>query len=203
MAAGVTAILRGVWLGRIWFACPVKIMQDLPDLIALYWRAGTRVKQPFKRASAQDFLEPEKVILVDHIWTETDVLMLAKPGEAHSVWAMWETGTSILRCWYVNLEFPLHRTSLGFDTMDQELDIVIRPDLSRWRWKDEDSFEELVEAGLYSAEEARAIRVEGERVIQQMYVRQSPFCDGWEKWSPSPEWTIPELPDGWDRLYLG
>jgi Protein of unknown function (DUF402) len=197
---GNAAVLRGVWLGKVWFACPVMIVQDNPDLVALYWRAGTRVKQPFKRASAQDFLKPEKVTLVDHTWFGTDILSLTRPGESHSVWAMWETGTSNLRCWYVNLEFPFRRTHLGFDTMDQEMDVVISPDLSQWHWKDEDSFEEMVKAGLYSAEEACAIRAEGERVIKHALANESPFCDGWEKWMPPSEWTIPELPQGWDKI---
>lgn len=197
---GEPVVLRGVLFGKIWFACPAIIVQDIPGLIALYWRAGTRVKQPFKRTSAQDFLTPEKVTLVDHTWFGTDVLSLTKPGESHSVWAMWETGTSFLRCWYVNLEFPFQRTSLGFDAMDQELDIVISPDLSRWHWKDEESFKEMVEAGVFTADEARAIRAEGEHVIRQMEAGESPFCDGWEKWSPPKEWAIPELPQGWERL---
>jgi hypothetical protein len=198
--SGDTVVLRGILFGKIWFAGPATVVQDDPDLIALYWPAGSRSREFFKRATAKDFLTTKKVILVDHIWSGTDVLMLAKPGEAHSVWVMWETGTSDFRCWYVNLELPLQRTHLGFDTMDQELDIVISPDLSQWRWKDEDTFAEMVEAGVFTAEEARSIRAEGERVIQQMRVGASPFCDGWEKWSPPPEWTIPELPEGWDKL---
>ena len=70
--------------------------------------------------------------------------MLAIPAAAHSVYVMWETGRTELRCWYVDLQEPLRRTTLGFDTMDHLLDIVISPDQSAWRWKDEDEFEEAV-----------------------------------------------------------
>ena len=59
--------------------------------------------------------------------------MLAVPGESHAVWIMWERGHTKLRCWYINLETPLLRTPIGFDTMDHELDIVISPDRSGWR----------------------------------------------------------------------
>ena len=30
------------------------------------------------------------------------------------------------------------RTPIGFDYLDRLLDIEIAPDLSRWKWKDED-----------------------------------------------------------------
>jgi hypothetical protein len=83
---------------------------------------------------------------------------------------------------------------------DQELDIVIRPDRSAWHWKDEAAFEDMVAAGLFSAEEARAIRAEGERVIRKMQAGEPPFCDGWEDWRPPPEWGLPELPSGWDDI---
>jgi predicted RNA-binding protein associated with RNAse of E/G family len=128
------------------------------------------------------------------------VLMLATPGAAHSVYAMRETGQTRLRCWYVDLQEPLRRTAIGFDTMDHLLDIVTSPDRSEWRWKDEDEFQEAVAIGVYSPEEARAIRAEGERVIELLRTGQPPFCDGWDRWSPPAEWKIPQLPDGWDRI---
>lgn len=102
-----------------------------------------------------------------------------------------------------NLQDPLRRTPIGFNSMDHILDIVISPDRSEWRWKDEDDFEEAVAIGVYSAQKARAIRAEGERVVERMQANQSPFCDGWERWSPPPEWEIPTLPVGWDSFMPG
>ena len=84
--------------------------------------------------------------------------------------------------------------------MDQELDIVIAPDRSAWRWKDEDRFERMVAEGVFTARQARAIRAEGAQVIEDLHAGASPFCDGWESWSPPPAWSIPRLPPGWDEL---
>jgi predicted RNA-binding protein associated with RNAse of E/G family len=84
--------------------------------------------------------------------------------------------------------------------MDHLLDIVISPDRSEWRWKDEDEFQEAVAIGVYSTEKARAIRAEGEGVIGRLETGKSPFWDSWEKWSPPAGWGIPALPAGWDKI---
>ncbi len=195
-----TILLRGVSRQIIWFAMPVVVVRDSPELIALYWRAGTPNKIPEKRLTPMELLTNQKVNLMDRTWEETDVLMLVTPGASHAVYAMWESGHSRFRCWYVDLQDPLRRTSLGFDTMDHLLDIVISPDRAKWRWKDEDEFREAVEIGLYSMEKASAIRAEGKRVIKLLETNQSPFFDGWERWSPPSEWQRPVFPDDWDRM---
>jgi hypothetical protein len=197
--AGDPIVLRGVWREILWWAAPATIVQDTPELIAMYWQAGTPNMDSAKRLRPVDLLS-NKVHLVQHTWVETDVLILVTPGAAHAVYVMWETGQARLRGWYVNLQEPLRRTRLGFDTMDHLLDIVISADRSSWHWKDEDEFEGAVALGVYSPEEARAIRTEGERVIERLEAGQPPFCDGWERWTPPAKWSIPSLPDGWDKL---
>jgi hypothetical protein len=177
---------------------PAVVVLNTPERIAFFWREGTRWKDVSRHPIGGEVLTFATGELTDQTWTETDVLMLARPEEAHSVYVMWEAGHTKLRCWYVNLQTPLRRTRIGFDMMDQELDIVIDPDLSAWRWKDVDEFDRMVAEGVFSASEAHAIRTEGERVIREMKAVEPPFCEGWEKWSPPPEWQIPELPPGWD-----
>ena len=192
-------MLRGVWHQKLWWAGMATVVKDTPDLIAMYWQAGNPSMIPAKRATPHNLLS-KKIHLVPRKWMETDVLMLVTPGSSHAVYVMWETGQTKLRCWYINLQEPLRRTNLGFDTMDHLLDIVISADLSAWHWKDEDEFEEAVTIGVYSLEEAQSIRAEGERAISLFQKRQSPFCDGWERWSPPTKWEIPAMPKGWDRF---
>src|SRR3990170_92281 len=100
------------------------------------------------------------------------------------------------RSWYINLEDPFRRTALGFDFLDQMLDIVASPDLSSWRRKDEDEFEEAVRIGVISPARANALRSEGEKAIAWLQSGKSPF-NGWEKWRPDPSWAVPVLPKGW------
>lgn len=196
---GDVIVLRGVQRQTVWWASAAIIVQDTPKLIATYWQAGTPNMDSAKRPAPRDLLSNE-THLVPHTWAKTDVLMLVTPGAAHAIWVMWETGQTKLRCWYVNLQEPLRRTRLGFDSMDHLLDIVISPDRSVWHWKDEDEFEEAVALGVYSPEKARAIRAEGEQVIEMLQAGSSPFCDGWEKWSPPAPWGIPVLPEGWGNI---
>jgi hypothetical protein len=139
--------------------------------------------------------------LADAVWTDSRMLYLMTPGAAHSVHLWWKAPDWSFGGWYVNLQEPIRRTRLGFDYMDQTLDIVIEPDLS-WHWKDEHEIDGALATGFLTPEQARAIRAEGERVIERLEARAAPFSDGWEQWHPDPDWPIPELPAGWDSLDL-
>lgn len=83
--------------------------------------------------------------------------------------------------------------------MDLALDIVINPDLSKWWWKDEEEFADMIELGILSPSQAQALRTEGEKAIQMAVNNQPPFCDGWERWSPPGNWQIPVYSANWER----
>lgn len=212
---GRVIAMRGIRQNYIWYALPMYVVQDTRDLLACYWPAGIRTKMRKKpsgeRLTALD-IHQTLPVLVDSSWVETDVLMLIPTGAAHAIYVMWDAvplnprnkelwrrdllHRQPLR-WYVNLQNPIRRNPLGIDTWDNMLDIEITPDRKSWRWKDEQELEEAVAVGLYTAAEAQEIRAEGERVIERLRNNRSPFCDGWEKWSPPADWTVPTLPAGW------
>jgi hypothetical protein len=194
-------VLRGVLKGKLWWACPAYVVQDTSELIALYWPVGTPTRSPVRRPTVREELE-NHIELEQRNWTDNDVLSLNKPGAGFSIEIMWQAGTRQIRCWYVHLQEPLRRTKIGFDTMDQILDIVISPDQSRWHWKDEDEFREAEAIGLYTPDKARTIRAEGERVIRMLEMKASPFSDGWQDWSPPIRWTIPTFPTDWEIFPL-
>jgi hypothetical protein len=178
----------------------VIVVRDEPDLVALYWPVGTPNKYPGRRITPHDLLANRGLPLIDSHWVNTDVLILVQPTASHAVYAMWEGGHARFLCWYINLQAPLHRTNIGFDTTDYILDIVIQPDCRAWHWKDEDEFKEAISIGVYSAEQAQAIRAEGEAVIRQMQAGSPPFFKDWEHWLPPGDWSLPNFSPGWDRI---
>ena len=121
----------------------------------------------------------------------------ARPGDAHAIGLFWQGPTWEFLGWYGNLQEPLRRTRIGFDSADQALDVQIAPDRT-WRWKDEDEFASVQERGVISARDAVAIRDEGERVIAAVEANLWPFNAGWEHWRPDPAWPIPRIQEGWD-----
>jgi predicted RNA-binding protein associated with RNAse of E/G family len=75
----------------------------------------------------------------------------------------------------------------------------VDPDRS-WRWKDEDHLAEALDVGLFTAQQAKAMRAEGERVIERIEAWAAPFDEGWENWRPDPDWPLPSIPNGWADL---
>jgi hypothetical protein len=200
--SGENATLRGVG-SKVFWAYPTMVVQDTSDLIVLYMPSGVLGKDTDHRPTPQELLlSPENINIVDCQWNRTDVLFVIKPEDSFSTYIMWDTGTKNLDCWYINLQEPIRRTEIGFDTMDNMLDIVISPDMKEWRWKDNDEFEEAKKAGFYSSEKAREIWDEGEKAINLITLERRSLYKKWEKWQVNPEWEIPKLSPFWDKVNL-
>jgi len=195
---GDHVLLRQVWHGRPWFVRAVTVVRDTPELTALYVAPGTICKWPCT-------IDGQRLRIPQDEWDFEDVpwyghmLRLTVPGERDSVSLFWnESGQ--FASWYIDLETPMARTPLGFDYTDQMLDIVVAPDLSRWRWKDEDELEEGVRLGLWDEAQAAKTRAEGERALTRLLARERPLDERWEDWRPDPSWSVPTLPAGWDII---
>jgi predicted RNA-binding protein associated with RNAse of E/G family len=197
--AGENAILRGVGKKVLW-AFPTTVVQDSSELIVLYMPAGVLGKNVRQKPTPKEYLDEDKINIVDCQWNRTDVLFLIVPGDSFSTYVMWDTGTKNLDCWYVNLQEPIRRTKIGFDTMDHALDVVIHPDMSSWEWKDDDEFQEAQKVGYFSAEKAREIWSEGERAVKLITSERRSMYEKWATWQANPEWGIPKLSPLWDKV---
>jgi uncharacterized protein len=187
---GEIVVLRELWHGRIWKARPWIVVHDARDELALWAPGGNEVRLPPGSGIPRDDWTLEPAVVT------TSILRLVRPGSAHAVMVFSEDDGFV--GWYVNLERPLERSRVGWDYLDLELDIFVRPDRT-WSLLDEDEFEEAQRRGVISREEARAVRAEAGRVIERIERWESPFRDGWEAWRPDPEWRAPlALPPGWD-----
>jgi predicted RNA-binding protein associated with RNAse of E/G family len=208
-APGRVILHRNVRRGRIGWVRPARVVSDDERGLLLWVARGTPVANEafhdgrfMRQLPFEEWvLGPHRLVVGD--WNGPGVLKLIPPGAAHSVW-WFRDEAGRFSGWYVNLEEPAVRWEddgglAGVDMIDQDLDIVVRPDRS-WEWKDEDEFvERLRHPEHYWVTDEAAVRAEGERVVKQIEAGEFPFDGAWTGFRPDPHWTIPELPPGWDR----
>jgi hypothetical protein len=204
---------RNVRRGRLGWVRPGRVVSD-DDRGLLIWVArrspvanevaadGRPMRaMPFREWITLDYrLQPGS-------WDGPGVLKFLPAGAAYSVWWFRDRRHDGFTGWYVNLEEPARRWDdgvvAGVDIVDQDLDVVVRPDRS-WRWKDEDELtERLAFPQHYWVADEAAVRAEGERVVKLVEAGVFPFDGTWCDFRPDPAWPVPaELPPGWDRPAL-
>jgi len=122
-------------------------------------------------------------------WHTNRVVWLMPFNAAHAIGHLWNDASDEFAGYYINLQAPLRRTPIGYDSFDHVLDIVVAPD-GTWHWKDEDEFEEAIQLGLFAPKEAVDIRAEGEHVIARL---STLLPTGWENWRPPSHWSVSTL----------
>jgi len=192
-------LVREVWEGKLWSARPNIVIADTPELLAMYMPEGTAWRRPATAGGGFTRIPAPGFTTAPSLWYN-EAVRLAVPGEDHSVLLLWEPCFARMKCWYVNMETPLTRTAIGFDYMDHVLDIVVQPDFTAWKWKDEDEVVEWVQRGMLTQDRTDHLRREGLKALSRMEARESPFTEEWRAWRPDPSWQRPALPEGWDRL---
>jgi hypothetical protein len=141
--------------------------------------------------------------VVTETWQGPGILKFLPPDADHSIW-FFRDDADHFTGWYVNLEERALRWDdgavAGVDVIDQDLDVVVRPDRT-WSWKDEDEFtERLAHPDHYWVHDEAAVRTEGLRVIKQIEAGDFPFDGTWTDYHPDPTWPVTTaLPPGWDR----
>jgi hypothetical protein len=185
---GAEIEFREEWAGRTWEVRPVVVVADSPELIALFTPPDRPALAALSAGGSRMRLPVGEWELGAVKTFEFPVLGLHVPGTAHSVLLIWEPDWS-LRQWYINLESDLRRTADGFECEDHVLDVVVAPDLSTWRWKDEDELEEALARGLFTSEQAAEFRAEGQRAIEWLQARRPPLDRDWASWRPPTGWA--------------
>jgi len=193
---GESAALREIWEDRIWSARPVTVVEDAEEQITLFIPAGARWMAPFRNGERLKIQEAEYE-LVEQPY-KANVLSFAWPGNPAAVLLFYGPDWSPSH-WYINLEDPLRRSPVGFDTLDHKLDVIVELDGS-WRWKDEDQFVEVIDRGLLDPREEGRLRAEAEDAVRRIAELEPPFDRDWFGWRPDPLWPPPTLPEGWDRV---
>lgn len=188
---GEVILVRHVSDGVVRAAAAVNVVEDTAERLVLYQPLGAAMQ-----ASTFDLETGMPTPCRPQRRHTTDALQILYPDEAFAVTAMYRGGGGEFWCWYVDMQEPFRRRGGGIVTWDQQLDLLIGPDL-RWRWKDEDHLARRVELGRYSAEQAAEIRGVGERVVKRIESRAAPFNEPWPDWRAPKDWPMPELPGDW------
>lgn len=196
---GAVVTRRDVHAGRPWYAVASVVVDDRAGLLVTYTPPGSECAMPVggsagfvvELASREWELGP--AVRYNH------TLGFSEDGRSHAVMMFWNEAWEFLG-WYVNLEAPSRRTSIGYDTCDYHLDVVIAPDRRSWMWKDEDHMAAAVSSGLFSPTDVDALRLEALEVVARCEAGDDPFTLDWVAWRPDPIWPIPRLPAGWEQL---
>jgi hypothetical protein len=206
---GRLVLHRNMRHGRIGSLRPCRVISDDDRGLLLWLARGTtvvnEVAEDGRGMRAMPFDEWTTLGYRPQVgsWDGNGILKFLPTGADHSVW-WFRDDDGTFTTWYVNLEEHGVRWDdggvAGVDVVDQDLDVVVAPDLS-WRWKDEDEFSErLAYPEHYWVPDPAAVLAEGRRVIKLAEAGEFPFDGTWCDFVPDPSWPVPtELPDGWDR----
>lgn len=189
--------------GRPSLVMPATVLEDGPERIVHRLAAGTvylRRQQlnglPMPRVSDRDGFYAVESKLVAETWSSNNQYIVVFPDRGASFRCKYDAESGDLTGFYVNLQEPLMRTSYGFWTIDQYLDIRVQPDLT-WEIKDQDEFDAAVTSGIMPAEVAGRVRDEAARVIDDIAARRFPF-DGFQPtWDAAPQFPIATLQSRW------
>jgi len=193
-------VMREVWRNKVYSIFPVRVVQDSPTWIALCLPREAIALYPHNRESVALRIPESEWLLDGGAWTGGDVLYLVHVGVGFKFGGSWDEN-HIFQGWKIDLIEPIRRTPLGFDYMDQLLDIIVSADRSTWYQKDEDEVQEAESRGLFTAEQVRDLYQRGEQALQIIRNNEPPFDREWETWRPDPSWLVTfDLPQGWERV---
>lgn len=182
---------------------PAIILSDSKNHTELYVPVGTRyLHRNRQRVNGEILFGPTGPLRED--WAELQVhtldqVMIFYSGKRYSIWVRWNHDSGTFAGWYVDLQTPPRRTTLGFDTQDNDLDLVVDPDLT-WTWKDQDDVDVMVEHGVWTPDDADLLLQDGCRVIRLIESRSDPFNKSWMNYVPDPSLEPPTLPASWIDL---
>jgi predicted RNA-binding protein associated with RNAse of E/G family len=186
---GTRIIRRDRLGGRTYWATAALVVEDTDAVISFLTMdgAGQYVADGLEHAARFAALQSGS-------WEMVEVPRFNHARWHHRWGDRWTLGQFWTAAWepmffYVNFDEPYVRTADGVVTRDLQLDIWVAPDLSSWRWKDEDHLADFVAADLITDEVAAAISADGEAIIDALTAGRDPFDVASWDWRPDPSWA--------------
>mgnify|MGYP005624601723 CR=1 FL=1 len=202
--------LRNVFQGRVQTVFPSIVVTDTPELVVTWLPMDTPILNGVTDANAAndggkghlsaETMAAKEWTMAPRNWHTSGTLRLKNPRSMWSLWVFFEPEMTGVRGWYINIDAPYKRTHLGFDTWDMFLDVVVQPDRKTWRYKDEDEFQEAIDAGIFSELEAQNVWDAAAQALQIIAENRKPFNSVWGTWRPDPNWKLPQIPRDWEEV---
>lgn len=200
---GERVVIRSVLGSELIRAMPAIVLNDTKDRTDLFVPVGTKyLHRNRKRVDGEIVFGPSGPLRED--WAELQVhtldqVMIFYSSRRYSIWMRWNHGSGRFEGWYVDLQTPPRRTAIGFDTQDNDLDIVVDPDLS-WKWKDQNDVDAMVKHRVWTPDDAELLLEDGRRAIQLIESRSDPFSEAWMDYVPDTALEPATLPPSWNDL---
>lgn len=186
-APGERVVIREVLRGKVWTSRPVTVVEDSRAQFVSYLAPGTIIEYPVGVSHGRvtfDMWCSGEWELGDKVFSPPGMLRIAPARAPFEVFAPVTPGAGVLS-WYVNLQRPLCRTPVGFDTMDETLDLLVSADFADWERKDADELALAVQMGVYDDAEAARITRSCELIEKALGRGEVPWDRSWRDWRPS------------------
>jgi len=120
-------------------------------------------------------------------------------NQRQALWHFWSGPDREFDSWYVNIQEAFRRTSIGFDTQDLELDIVVPLD-GAWEFKDRDLLDAHVARGRYTEKQVDRVLALGDELGAELDAGHRWWDEKWSTWTPDPAWRPVALPPDWKSV---
>jgi protein associated with RNAse G/E len=196
---------RGIFDKRVWHVQPTIVVKDSPQELVLTLLPGTEciAEETYpkgkKNGNRRWNFKNSNWNLEKYTWQTNRLLLIFEPEEYYSTIYFWNNTSNEFLCYYINFQEPFRRSAHSVDTLDLDLDIIIRPDLS-FEWKDEDDYQKAIDHRIIFPEWIQGIEEAKREVFDKLERRQYPFDGHWLNWMPEPSWSPPRLPANWDKI---
>lgn len=190
---------RGVFRGRIWHVQPTLLVKDTPQEIVTTLLPGTEcvAEETYLNGKTQgnrrwSFVNRDWR-LATYSWRTNRLLLIFEPDRYYSTILFWDDKSGDFLCYYINFQLPFHRNNRALDTLDLDLDIIIKPDLS-YEWKDVEDYHKAIEHSIILPEWIQGIEMGKREVLDRLEKRQYPFDGSWRDWMPTHAGPRPNCP---------
>jgi predicted RNA-binding protein associated with RNAse of E/G family len=180
---GERIVIREVLNDKVWTVRPVTVQEDSDTQVVTWLASGTLIEYPVGVEHGRTCISmwlSGQWDLYEKEFFPPGVLRIAPRDAPYEVFAPMVDGE--VQRWYVNFQQPLRRTPLGFDTMDEILDLVVSLDCRSWERKDADEVELALDMGFLSEGDAQRIEDNCRAVEVSLARGVVPWDRSWATW---------------------